>query len=424
MTNLNKFSTLFFLFLFIFFAHFFSKVSYITDSRWTLQTSWALIHHHNFVLDDFKPAIERNKYYAIEERNGHLYYTFPPGTPILCAPFLSVLEKFAKHVYYFDILNLLQSSNQGGMEVFLASLFVALAAVFLVLVLLQWQIDSWIIWLSVFAFAFGTSAWSVASRGLFAHGPSMLFLIAGVWCLNNAVKNKEWLWLAGFIFGFAYIIRPTNSIPLFFLGLYIITIYRMQSWRFIFSSGLLLFLFFIYNHSIYGYFLSPYFSPSHIGKMHHLLGGLAGNFFSPSRGLLVYSPFLILLIPLLILAIKQNAISRLQYILIIIIFLHSLLVSSFDYWYAGWCFGPRFFADMMPFMVILFAVSLQAYISRASALRRKFIISTAVFLCLISCWINYQGANNAKTFEWNYLPNNIDENRARVWDWNDIQFLR
>ena len=401
-----------------------SKVSYITDSRWTLHTSWAIVHQRNMQLDKFHSTIEQNKFYAIEERNGHLYYTFPLGTPLLCAPFILVLDFIAKHIFYLDISQLLIGNYSGGMEVFLAAFFIALATVFLFLILHQWKLDNWIIWACVFVFAFGTSAWSTASRGLFAHGPSMLFLLIGLWSLNKSERNLSWLYVAGFIFSFSYLIRPTNSVSLFIFGLYVLWIYRIQSWRFIFAGIFVLVTFFLYNHHVYGTFLSNYYMPSHMGSNGSFLKGLAGNFFSPSRGLFIYSPVIALLIPLIFFQLKNKQTSALWLCMLAVVVLHTYVISSFNNWYAGWCFGARYFAEVIPYMVCLLALGLQSFFENQKTFTKRLLVSSFIILSTVSCWINYQGANNPKTFEWNYSPNNIDDNRERVWDWNDAQFLR
>jgi hypothetical protein len=405
-------------------THFFSKVSYITDSRWTLHSAWAIVHQHNLQLDRFQPAIEQNHYYAIEEQNGHLYYTFPPGTPLLCAPLLAGLELISKNIFYTDLFSLIWNGYSGGIEKFLAAIFVALASVFLYLVLRQWQVHSGIILISIVLFAFGTSAWSTASRGLFAHGPSMLFLLLGLWSLNKSEQNNWWLFVAGFVFSYAYVIRPTNSVSLLVFGLYVLYRYRQQSWRFIVSSAFVLGLFVYYNYMVYHNILSNYYLPSHIGNNGNLFKGLAGNLFSPSRGLLIYSPAFILLLPAVYYLLTRKKRNALVWALLAVVVLHTYVISSFNNWYAGWCFGARYFAEAIPYMVCLLALGFNSLADNHSSRMKNVLLVCFILLTAISCYINYRGANNLKTFEWNYSPNSIDENRNRVWDWNDPQFMR
>lgn len=412
------------IFLLVFTSHFLSKVSYITDSRWTLHTAHSMLHKHNAQLDEYKSQIEQNHYYAIEEKKGHLYYTFPIGTSLLCTPFLYVLEQVNKRVFYADTGQLLQGGYFGGIELFLAALFVALATVFLYYILKHWQLDNWLVYACVIVFAFGTSAWSTASRGLFAHGPSMLLLLAGLYSILKAERQQNWLWLAGPLFTFAYITRPTNSISLLVFGLYVLWVYRLQAYKFIVPGVLMLATFFAYTYRIYDNILTPYYLPSKMGSDGNFLKGLLGNLLSPSRGIAIYSPVFILLLPLLYVVFKQKKFNPLVIALLAVVVLHTYIISSFNNWYAGWCFGARYFAEAIPFMVCLLALGMQVVVSTQSAWVKKTITACFAVLAMASCYINYTGANKASTFEWNYKPVSIDDERSRVWDWNDIQFLR
>ena len=49
----------------------------------------------------------------------------------------------------------------------------------------------------------------------------------------------------------------------------------------------------------------------------------------------------------------------------------------------------------------------------------------SVFIIFTGCsfFIHYKGATHPATFMWNAVPN-IDEHPERVWDWNDLQFMR
>jgi len=383
-----------------------------------------MVKHRNTQLDQYKPIIEQNNYYAIEETNGHLYYTFPPGTPLMCAPLMIVIQQIGKRVFYVDTGSLLSGYYHGGIELFLAAFFVALAAAFLFLLLTSLDIDKWIVWLSVILFAFGTSAWSTASRGLFAHGPSMLLIIIGLWALVRSARNNNWLWLAGFVFGYAYITRPTNSISLAVFGIYTLWVYRMQAYKFIVPATVVVLLFFKFNYGIYGHILTPYYLPSKMGTDGNFFKGFSGNLFSPSRGLLINSPVFIMLFPLLGYMAFKKRVSALMVASIAVVILHTYIISSFDNWYSGWCFGARYFAEAIPYLIVLFAIGLQQFMQHQYGIYNKAAITGVLVLGLLSCYINYQGANNIHTFEWNYKPVDIIDSQNRVWDWHDIQFLR
>src|SRR4029079_13054135 len=58
--------------------------------------------------------------------------------------------------------------------------------------------------------ALGTPAWSTASRSLWQHGPSMLLLALA---LLAQLRGGRLFW-AGLLLAAAYVVRPTNAIPL------------------------------------------------------------------------------------------------------------------------------------------------------------------------------------------------------------------
>ena len=50
--------------------------------------------------------------------------------------------------------------------------------------------------------------------------------------------------------------------------------------------------------------------------------------------------------------------------------------------------------------------------------------SLLLSLVLLSGFIHFRGATSPHTIAWNLYPVNIDKDPSRIWDWNDLQFLR
>jgi hypothetical protein len=74
-------------------------------------------------------------------------------------------------------------------------------------------------------YAFGTTAWSVASRGLFQHGPSVLFLSIALWALYRGGGSVP---IAGLALSLAVINRPTNILIALPLALYVLRYERRR----------------------------------------------------------------------------------------------------------------------------------------------------------------------------------------------------
>lgn len=100
----------------------------------------------------------------------------------------------------------------------------------------------------------------------------------------------------------------------------------------------------------------------------------------------------------------------------------ELAISAFPHWWAGHSYGPRFFADMVPFLVY-FLIPVVGFL--ACAAKPKWTLM-AIFLALavVSFWINFRGATSFTVYQWDTIPANVDTNPSRIWDWHDLQFLR
>ena len=71
-----------------------------------------------------------------------------------------------------------------------------------------------------------------------------------------------------------------------------------------------------------------------------------------------------------------------------------------------------------PFFVYYLIFSVQ-YIDKRTILYGFFLLTL-----LISFYINFKGAQYMQTYLWNLVPDNIDTNSGRNWNWKDLPFLR
>ena len=78
---------------------------------------------------------------------------------------------------------------------------------------------------------------------------------------------------------------------------------------------------------------------------------LIGQWLSPSRGLFVFSPILLLAIGGVVLKIRRQQWQPLDTLLISIIGLHWIVISLWCNWWVGVSFGPRIWSDMLPYLV-------------------------------------------------------------------------
>ena len=99
---------------------------------------------------------------------------------------------------------------------------------------------------------------------------------------------------------------------------------------------------------------------------------------------------------------------------------HWIVVSAYiASWWAGMCYGPRFFSDMTP----VFVLFLIPYLAGWEGLSR-FVRTAFVVLALIGMAMHLRGGWSIAVYEWNVKPASVDLHPERNWEWRDPPFLR
>jgi hypothetical protein len=400
------------LFLLVFGVYSTSRVHEAMDSRWSIHLAKSIITEGNLDLDEYNQVIPVDDY-RTEWVDGHRYSYFPIGTPVLAVPF----------VYLCSLVDarcrLGAEAIFSTAELYLGSLFAALAVV-LIYFIGRFSLSPAKSIVLALCFAFGTSAWSVGSRALWQVTTSMLLLSAAL-LLLLAARRRPWLvQFAGIPLAYSYFVRPTNSISIALITLYVFLEYRKFILGYLLGAALIAAPFFMVNLKIYGSLQTPYYAPSRVGDTRHLLEALAGNLVSPNRGLLIFSPVLAFSIAGIVIKARKPGLNKLDFALMLTVVLHWAAYASHTLWWGGWTFGPRQWTDMLPYIVFfLIPVVDRATNSTTGPLP----IAFGVLLAL-SMFIHYRGATVPATFEWNSAPINLDLRPSRVWDWHDPQYLR
>ena len=417
---------------FVFRVYFTSPVRDRGDSRYVLHVANSILKERNTDLDEYQWLIEKEGIYKtrILTQNGHLYSIYPLGTSLLALPFVALYDWWnTTFVSPISIDKQIILSQTDLIDNFLAALFVALAVLFVYLTGLQFA--PWYLSLiGSLLLAFGTTAWTQAARTLWPHGPTMFVLALSLWLLIKASKNKAYAIVAALPLAFSFIIRPTNIIPLIFFTIYVFVKFPKVFIYYLLVTVVILAFYSFYNFGIYHAPLPPFYYPGGIrmGPYNHSLRfspeGLAGQLVSPNRGLFIYSPVLLFAVIAMLILIKTKKTTLLDSLLMTTLFLHWILISSYQGWWAGWVFGPRYFTDVLP----IFGYFLIIFLTQLSALRNKLLLSLCIFFLvmtgILSIWIQHAGATYWATSWWNGYPKDIDYFHERVWDWHDLQFLR
>jgi hypothetical protein len=395
-----------------------SPIRIPTDSRWSVHTALSFARGHGGDLTEFLPIIEKEKFYAIESPDGHPRSRYPIGTSLLVAPAVSVIAAL-RPAWAMDLPGAIPVRT----EQFLASIIgAATGVVFFWLIFLNFRSVP-IALISASILAFSTSVWSTATRALWQHGPLILMLSIAMLLLVRARQKPAIVQFVSLPLIAGYVIRPTGIVPLGILSLYVLLYYRSWLPKYIAWLLLLAIPWVLYNFSIYGTPFPPYYAGEAFSNRTHFVEGLLGNLFSPSRGLFVFSPVLLFALSGFVIALRSVEQRSLAIALALIVAGHMIIVGAASMWWAGHAFGPRFTTDILPILVYFTAFNFQ--LPETVPRRLQHVVSSLIIvLAVVSAAIHAQGATRYGTWQWNYMPDSIDEHTSRAWDWTDPQFAR
>lgn len=145
--------------------------------------------------------------------------------------------------------------------------------------------------------------------------------------------------------------------------------------------------------------------------------GLAGLLISPSRGILVFSPIVLIALVAMPRTLTQGVRSALVW-LTLAFGAQFLLYGSFAVWWGGHTFGPRYMLDLLPLTVPLAAAQM------AFSARRSLLLGFGVAALTWSIVVAATGAFSYPHERWNTDPTGIDRDHARLWDVRDSQIPR
>jgi Dolichyl-phosphate-mannose-protein mannosyltransferase len=370
----------------------------------------SILRTFNFDLDEFPFLYESGLPWFLQRIKGHIVSTYPPWAGVLALP-----------VYLLPVVGGLspQSPLIHDLEKLSASLITALSVVLLFFALrrLTNEKNAWFI---AIVYAFGTSSFSTSSQALWQHGPSQLFLALTIYWLVRGLEEPRWSAYAGFALAVAIICRPVNGLIALPIGAYMLQKRRDQLMGFLLAAFPPLLLFMAYNIHYFGSlfttgFIARAVSPSSFWKeSSHLLStplheGLVAVLISPSRGLFIYSPILLVSFVGMIMVWKtpkQTLLKCLSLAPLPII----LLTAKWINWWGGGSYGPRLLADITPILCLFLYPAFEWMRSR---LFFKYIIA-----CLLVLSIGLHGLRVFGGGDWNGHPN-IDYHPERLWSWVD-----
>ena len=246
------------LFLGVFLLHALTPVATQGDSRWTIPIALNLIHHRTFDLRSYADEVVRNEFYGVEcilpdyRRLYPLERLLWAGGPVL----RPLSERIPSPVIQAFLAGDLSRSSPL-VEKVVASVYTAGATVVIYRTALA-VLGPGSALSHALVFAFGTLAWSLVSRALWHHGPSIFLNAVVVLLLSREKVDRRTGVALGASLAAAFFIRPTNAVPMaVFLVLWVLRL-RMPVWWPLAGAVPVACIFFGINMAMYGQAISSY----------------------------------------------------------------------------------------------------------------------------------------------------------------------
>jgi len=402
----------------------------VSDSRYTALLSECLLYHHSAELDEYykvpvpwltgdagRPD-ESNEYQLVETR-GHVTYFFPHGTSVLSIPMVAAMNAAGVSAATPDgHLNL---DGEIRIERAVACVLMAgLTCVFFAMTLMILPV-SWSVVVALGA-SLGSQILSTATRGLWSHDwETFLYGLTAYSLLNTEHRGARLrpVWL-GTLVAWIYFVRPTGSVAIVAVSAYVLCVHRKDFIAYAATLAGWLSGFVGYSWSVFGTILPPYYVASRI-RLQNFTVALAGNLISPARGLFVFVPTTLFVLYLVAryreyLSHKQLSILALTEIVGI-----EIVICTNFYWSGGYCYGPRYFTDAIPWFVLLSILGLDAMRHAPNPSRHRIEIAAASFLLAVSVALNARGAWSFEALDWSV--SSFAEHSPSIFDWRYPQFM-
>ncbi len=390
-----------------------------SDAGVALVAAQALIEHGTLDLDVYRHLsadsgrqlhYDLDADYRIERRRDGTRPYLGIGVPVLMAPVVALARLFG-----FDMLD---PAHEAGLQNLLSA--IACGLVYLLLFRLGRcflpPAPSMLL-AAVFQLASPlTSTLATALWNLDLSVPLMLIVLIALVRYEQGARPAPWLAVAT-ILPLAVLSRPTAA----FLGLGL-SVYLLRKMgmtlRWIGVLGLAVTAFLVWLDSLPVVLAPVYYAPQRLLGITPLQDGLPAILLSPSRGLLVFCPFLL---PLIVAIWRQRrflADNKIALLCAIWGTTHILALATKGRWWGGHSFGPRMMTELL----------LPSFVLAAMLLARSFrgkrtLVAIGLALAFPSVVVHSgQGLFNDATRRWNEWPS-IDQAPELLFSWRFPQFL-
>jgi hypothetical protein len=271
--------------------------------------------------------------------------------------------------------------------------------------------------LSLF-YALGSQAFCTSSQILWQHGPGVAFILGALLCLNRLEEagSKAAAALLSICCGMAIAIRPMDAVLVWPAGVIALARYPRRAAFLLLPGAAIVAAQVAYNSWAVGNLLGGYAGHPFVVDPMAVWQGLLGLLLSPARGLFLYFP--IALVAIVLVALRP---SLLRCDLALACALATVgaiaFYACFEFWWAGWCVGPRYLTEAEPLLLLLFGMAVGRFSGRA----RTSLIALAFGVLLpYSIAIQAIGTYSSRPLMWN-ADRKVPE---ALWDFVDNPLAR
>ena len=437
-------------FLLVVAAYAMSGVADFSDSALAVPTANSLLYDGDLDLSEFTHRSGVEAHYGLQEVGGRRVDYFPWLTAVFAIPVVALWDLLSAVGITTNSADLVGMTDVAGLQIFAGSTWAAAAAVVLALVadrlrrmsgeamhgqagdgVLPPLPPSRVLPAYSLVIALGTGLWSTASRGMWQHGPSLLLCGLAVLCTLRALeaatqdrRRDALIAAAGLFAGLSYWVRPTNVVLCGVLALWLARRRPQALVPLVGGVAAAMALVVPLNLVLLGTAVPPYFRASRIGWHSDLPQAVAANLISPSRGLFVFSPFLVAALVLSGRRLRSSLPHELQ--VVVSTFLLGALgylvaVSAYgERWWAGESYGPRFMSESVVLLAPLALLAIFGPLPRrvawtAGSPRARLAAAVVVAMVGWSVLAHGQAALLTEVRCWNKEPTNVDLAPSRVW---------
>lgn len=360
-----------------------------------------------------------------------VYYGYPLGSSVLSIPL----------VYYYGPMRGLSTLHADGrpnlaieniLQLRIASRISA-AIVVLFYLIARFFCSPLTSLLIAAGFAFGSPVWSTLSRALWSHTWMVFCLSVAILLVLVRRKMHQPSWKVELLLGAALgtalfwmlLVRAHGIFSAAAIGCYLALHHRRLLLTTLATGGIWTVAFVAISLNAFGTPTPPSVYSAGTIDGHDVLNRFAWLMVSPSRGLLVYCPYLIVVLGILVAFRRHVADAGLLLPVFLAIAGHTALFACYNGWHAGSSYGPRYFADLLPWFALATAAAVQALTNARDALPSWRTSLAMTLLAAGFAWgffVHYRGANSAKAWFWNARSIAVGQEQAAK-EWQHPQFL-